>query len=96
MVSGKPLDTDQFWRPESARLREAVHTKFRNIWQYSVKSETDKPKRVEASWMASRAPSFAEDLSMSQPGICILQVSETPLRFRREIFRHDLCPLTFN
>ncbi|KAJ5958822.1 uncharacterized protein N7479_005972 [Penicillium vulpinum] len=33
MVSGKPLDTDQFWRPESARLREAVRTKFRHIWE---------------------------------------------------------------
>ncbi|CAI7654026.1 unnamed protein product [Penicillium palitans] len=33
MVSGKPLDTDQFWRPESARLREAVRTKFRDIWE---------------------------------------------------------------
>ncbi|KAJ5783612.1 uncharacterized protein N7518_009289 [Penicillium psychrosexuale] len=30
-VSGKPLDTDQFWRPESAQLREAVRTKFRHI-----------------------------------------------------------------
>ena len=34
MVSGKPLDTDQFWRPESARLREAVRAKFRHIWEY--------------------------------------------------------------
>jgi hypothetical protein len=34
MVSGKPLDTDQFWRPEAARLREAVRTKFRDIWEY--------------------------------------------------------------
>ncbi|KAJ5827347.1 hypothetical protein N7447_004110 [Penicillium robsamsonii] len=34
MVSGKPLDTDQFWGPESARLREAVRTKFRHIWEY--------------------------------------------------------------
>ncbi|KAJ5383006.1 hypothetical protein N7517_000917 [Penicillium concentricum] len=33
MVRGKPLDTDQFWRPESARLREVVCTKFRLIWE---------------------------------------------------------------
>jgi hypothetical protein len=34
MTNGKPLDTDQFWRPESAQLREAVRTKFRHIWEY--------------------------------------------------------------
>lgn len=34
MVPGKPLDTDQFWRPESAPLRQAVRAKFRYIWEY--------------------------------------------------------------
>lgn len=34
MVPGKPLDTDQFWRPESAPLRQAVRAKFRYIWKY--------------------------------------------------------------
>ncbi|KAJ5706138.1 hypothetical protein N7536_001827 [Penicillium majusculum] len=34
MVPGKPLDTDHFWKPESARLREAVRTKFRYVWEY--------------------------------------------------------------
>ncbi|KAF4765015.1 hypothetical protein HAV15_003679 [Penicillium sp. str.  len=33
MVPGKPLDTDHFWKPESARLREAVRTKFRYVWE---------------------------------------------------------------
>ncbi|KAJ5582358.1 hypothetical protein N7535_000978 [Penicillium sp. DV-2018c] len=36
-VSGEPLDTDQFWKPESARLREAVRTKFRDVWEYVYK-----------------------------------------------------------
>lgn len=34
MVPGKPLDTGQFWRTESALLREAVQMKFREIWEY--------------------------------------------------------------
>lgn len=34
MVPGKPLDTGQFWRPESALLREAVRAKFRDVWEY--------------------------------------------------------------
>ncbi|CRL27745.1 unnamed protein product [Penicillium camemberti] len=33
MVPGKPLDTGQFWRPELALLREAVRTKFRDVWE---------------------------------------------------------------
>ncbi|KAJ5413289.1 hypothetical protein N7465_005594 [Penicillium sp. CMV-2018d] len=36
MVPGKPLDTDQFWRPESAPLRQAVRAKFRYIWEYRI------------------------------------------------------------
>ncbi|KAJ5528718.1 hypothetical protein N7527_002111 [Penicillium freii] len=36
MVPGKPLDTDQFWRAESAPLRQAVRAKFRYIWEYRI------------------------------------------------------------
>jgi hypothetical protein len=40
MVSGKPLDTDQFWRPESAQLREAVRFPhnicYVAVWNHAV------------------------------------------------------------
>ena len=67
MVSGKPLDTDQFWKPESARLREAVRTKFRHIWEcvYRIPSSV---LRVRLTNLRELKPTTLPSAASSLPG----------------------------
>ncbi|KUM65952.1 hypothetical protein ACN42_g1162 [Penicillium freii] len=88
MVPGKPLDTDQFWRAESAPLRQAVRAKFRYIWEELKRHgwQPELPLLKKIIYDESTGDMYAH-CRFPRP---------RPLRSRRGIFRHDLCPLAIN